>query len=144
MNGHTAEFPPGAVRGQLAGTTAAAAGRVVTVNMSGTNETPRAGDPDGAGTATLRFRRDAGQVCYRLRVQNINLPSVGAHIHRAPAGQAGPIVVQFTAPNASGVSSGCTAATQAQLDEILANLAGFYVNVHTTDFPGGAVRGQLG
>jgi hypothetical protein len=34
-------------------------------------------------------------------------------------------------------------ATQAVIDEILANPANFYVNVHTTDRPRGAIRGQL-
>jgi len=147
VNVHTAEFPGGAVRGQLAGTTPAAAGRTFSVALTGAQEctnqgTCGVGDPDGAGTATFRFRPD-NQVCYRFRVQNIQLPSVGAHIHRAPRGQNGPIVVPFDAPNASGVSAGCVAGNPAVVQEILANPANFYANVHTRDFPAGAVRGQL-
>ncbi len=39
--------------------------------------------------------------------------------------------------------SGTRIVTQAEIDAILANPSGFYINVHTTDFPGGAIRGQL-
>ena len=86
-----------------------------------------------------------GAVCFRLTVRNIKLPAAGAHIHRGAAGANGPIVVQFVAPGASGVSAGCTTGVAASLiQEIAANPAGFYVNVHTTDFPGGAIRAQLG
>jgi hypothetical protein len=51
-------------------------------------------------------------------------------------------VVPFTPPT-SGASSGCVTITTALADEIVANPAGFYVNVHTTAFPNGAIRGQL-
>ena len=50
----------------------------------------------------------------------------------------------MSAPDASGVSSGCTTTAQTLIDEILANPANFYLNVHTTDFPAGAVRSALG
>ena len=57
---------------------------------------------------------------------------------------AGPIVIPFEAPGDSGVSSGCVTVDGALLDEVLANPAGFYTNVHTREFPAGAVRAQLG
>ena len=143
VNVHTAEFPGGAVRGQLANTSRETLGETVSVTMNGSNERP-AGDTNGSGTAVVRFRRADGQVCYRLAVADIQLPAAGAHIHRGAAGVNGPIVVQMTAPGASGVSSGCTEVSTALIDEIRTNLAGFYVNVHTREFPGGAVRAQLG
>ena len=39
---------------------------------------------------------------------------------------------------------GCAPATPALIDEIIANPANFYVNVHTTEHPAGAMRAQLG
>ena len=143
VNVHTTDFPGGAIRGQLVGTSTAAFGKIFTVQLAGAAE-GTTGDPDGTGTAVVRILRDAGTVCFRITAQNIILPSVGAHIHRAAAGTNGPIVVQFVAPGASGVSTGCTTGVATTLlDEILGNPAGFYVNVHTTDHPGGAIRAQL-
>jgi hypothetical protein len=143
VNVHTAAFPGGAVRGQLAGTSPDDLGWSRSVAMNGAAEAPANGDSDGAGVAVVRIRPD-NQVCYRIGVQNLLLPAVGAHIHRGAAGGAGPIVVPFTAPDASGISSGCAAADPTLLADIKANPAGFYTNVHTREFPGGAIRAQLG
>jgi hypothetical protein len=150
VNVHTTEFPGGAVRGQLTGTSEDSLGRTINVQMNGANEcnasgTCNLGDPDGAGTAAIRFRRDAGQACWLVRVQNILLPAVGQHIHRGARTSAGGIVIPMPPnPGADGVSRGCATATAALIDEILATPANFYANVHTTDKPGGAVRAQLG
>ena len=144
VNVHTTDFPGGAIRGQLRGTSTGSFGTVIVKELSGAQERPPA-DRDGSGTAVVRLRPDAGAVCFRLTVRNIKLPAAGAHIHRGAAGSNGPIVVQFVAPGASGVSAGCTTGVAASLiQEIAANPAGFYVNVHTTEFPGGAIRAQLG
>jgi hypothetical protein len=117
-------------------------GTVLTATMTGANEVPPA-DPDGTGTATFRLQAGEGRICYSLTVANITLPAAASHIHIAPAGVNGPIVVPLTAPDATGHSSGCTNATRTLVGQILANPAGYYANVHTSDFPGGAIRGQL-
>lgn len=143
VNVHTTDFQAGAIRGQLTGTSEDSFGRVFALRLAGAAE-GTTGDADGAGTAVIRIVRAKGNVCFKLTVQNIVLPSVGAHIHRAAAGANGPIVVQLVAPGATGTSTGCTVGVAtALIDEILANPANFYVNVHTTDHPGGAVRAQL-
>jgi hypothetical protein len=149
VNVHTTEFPGGAVRGQLAGTSQSAFGFIVTVQLTGAAEcnaagTCNLGDPDGTGTSTIRLIRATSYVCYRTDVQNILLPSVGMHIHRGARTSAGGIVVNMEPPNAAGVSRGCTLTPVALIDEIAANPSAFYVNVHTTDRPAGAVRAQLG
>jgi len=105
---------------------------------------PGPGDPDGSGTALVTLNPGQREVCFRIEVANITLPAIGAHIHAGPAGVAGPVVVPFVAPGADGTSSGCTSNVDRNLIlAILRNPAAYYVNVHTTDFPGGAVRGQL-
>ncbi|HYZ78257.1 MAG TPA: CHRD domain-containing protein [Gaiellaceae bacterium] len=137
VNVHTREFPGGAVRAQLAGRRAVL-GTILHLDLKGTSE------PNASGTAVLRIRKAAGLVCYRLRVANVTLPTVAAHIHKGAAGTNGPVVVPFTAPGADGTSSGCATADAPVIDDILANRSGYYVNVHTKEHPGGAIRAQLG
>jgi hypothetical protein len=137
VNVHTREFPGGAVRAQLAGKRAVL-GTILHLDLQGTSE------PNATGTAVLRIRKDAGLVCYRLRVANVTLPTAAAHIHKGAAGTNGPVVVPFTAPGADGTSSGCVTAAASLVDDILANHAGYYVNVHTKEHPAGAIRAQLG
>ena len=120
--------------------------RAFVANMTGAKEVNAAGqmgvgDPDGTGTARLTLDASTGQVCYELTVQNI-APASAAHIHRGVSTVAGPVVVPLNAPT-GGTSAGCTTASMTLIQEILNNPAGFYVNVHNADFPGGAVRGQL-
>lgn len=111
--------------------------------LLGANEA-QAADTDGTGTATAVLNTTLNRVCYRIEVAAIALPATGAHIHVGPVGVNGPIVVDFAAPDASGVSEGCTTPRLGTTaGDIAANPAGYYFNVHTTEFPGGAVRGQL-
>ena len=124
-----------------AGASADDGGRPFTVQMTGAAERPNPGDPDGSGTATFRVNAGQGQVCYTLTVANIE-PATAAHIHRAPPTSAGPIIVHLAAPT-DGSSEGCATVTRALAQEIIRSPGSFYVNVHNTPFPGGAVRGQL-
>ena len=119
-------------------------GRPFAVVMTGDQEAPGPGDPDGVGFAVLRLNPGQGQVCFQILVANITLPATGAHIHVAPAGSPGPIVVPLTPPDESGSSSGCVADVAKELIlAIIQHPEDYYVNVHNTDFPAGAIRGQL-
>ena len=109
--------------------------------LTGANEVP-AGDPDGAGTARVRVLGALDQICVRLEVRGIS-PATAAHIHRGAAGVNGPPVVNLDPPDNDGDEDDCDQIGDALADEIQANPAGFYVNVHTADFPNGAIRGQL-
>ena len=111
-----------------------------TVPLSGANEVP-SGDPDGSGIATVTF--NGTTVTYTIVVSNITLPPTGQHIHSGAAGINGPIVIDLAGTWVGGTLNGSTTTTQAQVNAILANPAGFYVNVNTSDFPGGAIRGQM-
>ena len=121
--------------------TPTAGGSAFTVALTGEAETP-AGDPVGTGTSTVRLRAGQGQVCYQLAVENLP-PAAAAHIHRGASGVAGPVVVPLTTPGADGKSSGCAPAARTLVAAILAQPASYYVNVHTSEFQAGAVRGQL-
>src|SRR3954452_22283981 len=64
--------------------------------VSGSVEVP-AGDPDASGTALIRLNVAEGLVCFKLVVRGSD-PLTAAHIHQAPAGVAGPVVVPLTTP----------------------------------------------
>ncbi|MEP6650715.1 MAG: CHRD domain-containing protein [Lapillicoccus sp.] len=108
-----------------------------------------AGVESGAnGVAVIQIDAATGEISYRVVATNLpgtTAGSAGAHIHEGPAAVAGPVVqpLQLT-----GLDNGLVAAGTVTNEElaaaILADPANYYVNVHTTVCPGGAVRGQLG
>lgn len=126
----------------IAHAAAADGGRPLSIPLTGAAEAPGPGDPDGSGTATLRINPGQERVCYTLSVSGI-APATAAHIHIAPVGSPGPIVVPLDAPTA-GASSGCATVDRELARDILRDPADYYVNVHNAEFPAGAVRGQLG
>ena len=140
VNVHTGDFPAGAIRAQLALPSTA---KLLVTSLTGAAERPTPGDSDGGGTAAFLLFPDSGKLCYTLAVRNITLPTAGAHIHRGGADEAGPVAVPLQQPLASGTSSGCLTPDAAIVRDIAQNPAGFYANVHTPEFPAGAVRGQL-
>ena len=129
--------------GLLIGVTSVTAesGRPLSATLSGAEEVPGPGDSDGSGTAAIFLNRGQGEICFTLTVAHV-APATAAHIHQAPAGLAGPVVVPL-APPTSGSSSGCVTADTTLIKAIRSNPSGYYVNVHNTEFPAGAVRGQL-
>jgi hypothetical protein len=124
------------------------------------------GDPDARGEAYV-FGIDAdrvgGQVvdtnadtlCYLLLVDKLaeldQAPGNGraAHIHRGAAGTNGPVVANLAWPQGGDASDCLTEGEDGKgmapgiVQEILADPAGFYVNVHNAEYPNGAVRAQL-
>jgi hypothetical protein len=156
-NVHTAEFPGGAVRGQLhlvrhaVDLNALLRGGPLAGLLDGDQEVPAAGgpavgDPDGHATAFARAR--SGQVRYALHWSGIGAPTNG-HIHEGATGVTGPVVVPLFAagsglpPSLTGVAGTATGVPADLVRRINANPGGFYANLHTAEFPGGAVRGQL-
>ena len=116
-------------------------GRPFTTTLTGAAEVPGPGDPDGTGTAKLWLNPGQGEVCYELSVSGIS-PAFAAHVHIAPAGIAGPVVIPLAAPT-NGSSSACASASRELVLAIIQNPENYYVNVHNVDFPAGALRGQL-
>jgi hypothetical protein len=109
-------------------------------HLSGSEEVPGPGDPDGRGLARISIDTESGEICYKIRVRRID-PAMAAHIHEAARGEAGPVVQGLEAPT-DGSSSGCVI-NDTLADELAANPSDYYINVHNTPYPAGAVRGQL-
>lgn len=122
--------------------------RVFTLELTGEAEcnsagtTCNLGDLDGTGTMTLYVNPGQKRVCYDLTLAGIDTPTA-AHIHVAPIGRAGPVVIPFPTPPL-GASSACADATSQKLAALISKPGNYYYNVHNTPFPGGALRGQLG
>jgi CHRD domain len=69
------------------------------------------------------------------------LVAVGATIHRGGRNDAGPVVVLFFMGTLK--KAACVDARHSLVKEIAKKPKRFYVNIHTTAFPAGAIRGQL-
>ena len=113
----------------------------MTASLTGAQEVPGPGDTDGSGTAEITIVDATDNICFDIRVRNI-APATAAHVHRGLPGEAGPPVVPLQAPD-DGSAEGCLNVPGALADEIEANPAAFYVNIHNAEFPAGAIRGQL-
>jgi uncharacterized protein (TIGR03437 family) len=130
--------------------------------LSSNNEVPPiANTATGAATVLVHTVRDAsGQLVSGSVDAHVSYKFPAAvtitamHIHRAGAGVNGGVVVPFAiarTEDTTGTGSlpaiqtqfPAANATLATINDILANPEGFYFNVHTTEAPGGAIRGQL-
>src|SRR6476660_4153403 len=126
--------------------------------LLGTNEVPNLTpgletvDPDGFGSATVTFDLStlgSENICWDLNYENSTGTPIQAHIHGPGVlGVNAVVAIAFTPFSALGPTSsaGCRALTAPEAvtaADIVANPASYYVNVHTIDFPGGAIRGQL-
>ena len=125
---------------------------VFTVTLRAENEPNGASTSESKGNAQVKVFAD-GTMEFAFTVNNKSGETfTRAHIHKAPAGANGPIHWDFLeagVPVASisdqpsqlrGVARPRAAAV---LADLLANPDQYYVNVHSSAFPGGAVRGQL-
>ena len=114
------------------------------------------GDPNGRGEAyVFGIDGDPTTLCYVLTVEGIAelelAPGQGraAHIHEGPAGSNGPVVAHLAWPQGGNAADCLTEGepgkfpTGERVADILANPEDYYVNVHNTEYPGGALRGQL-
>jgi CHRD domain len=109
------------------------------------------GSASTANGHTLINVRTDGTIGFKTHILNKNGETfVAGHIHQAPVGVAGPVVVPlFVSPTPptsgrhikqSGVATPNAGTTGADLCQ---NPSAYYVNYHTTAFPGGAIRGLL-
>jgi hypothetical protein len=114
--------------------------RTYRLKLSGAAETPR-GAPQGRGLAVIAFH-GSSKVCWRFAHLAGFTAATFAHIHRGAAGKAGGVVVPLSTA-AKLHHRGCVAAPAAVINAIERDPPGYYVNIHSQQYPGGAVRAQL-
>jgi len=121
-----------------------------TATLNGANENPaRATTATGTGTIV----KNGSTYTYTINYSGLTTAPNNAHIHApAPVGQNANVMVPFSIAGATGTSGTITGTftaantnpsiTSDSLDVLMTNgLA--YVNVHSTTYPGGEIRGQL-
>jgi hypothetical protein len=107
-------------------------------SLSGANEVPP-NNSTATGIGSVRISQD-GSVTGNIRVSGMK--ATAAHIHEAPPGKNGPVIVPFveTVDNTFAPAAGAKL-TDAQYQSYLAG--NLYINVHSAAYPGGEIRAQL-
>jgi hypothetical protein len=135
FNAHSAAHTGGEIRGQIGR-------RVFLASASGTQEVPSTGST-ATGRGFVTYDSAKRTVAGKLTLTGI--AATLAHIHQAPAGTNGPVIVPLTQAAAGSsdwlVPSTTPALTVERAQALLTE--GLYYNAHSAAFPGGEIRGQL-
>jgi hypothetical protein len=116
-----------------------------TANLNGSQEVPPPTSLTGIGTGALVLNTTNNTITScSVTFSNLTGPAVAAHIHLAPPGVAGPIIVPLTLGAGGTSPATCTAGTALTADQVTALLQGnLYFNVHTSANMAGEGRGQI-
>lgn len=135
---------------------ASAATIVYNVNLTGPNEITggaASGDLNGSANGTLTLNTDTNNIAWSLTLVNID-PPTGAkvtdfHIHIGAFNTSGGVLIGLGVPAGSLVGTSfagnitVSGGDIADMQTVIANPTGFYLNIHNQEFGGGAVRGQV-
>ena len=122
---------------------------VLQAKLAAKNETT--GSTSTAEGHTVIKVREDGTITFKTQINNPDAETfIAGHIHKAPVGVAGGIVVPlfvFPSPPTSArhIKQGGTATPNSSTTgaDLCQNPSAYYVNYHTTVFTAGAIRGQL-
>jgi MYXO-CTERM domain-containing protein len=126
--------------GLLAPSAAGAANIAYVATLNGAQENPPV-TTTNAGTATLNFNDANNKLTGTVTLTGLAAGNVtGQHIHTAACGANGAVAQSLATPSGSTISVDLTLTTQQATDLAAKNL---YINIHTTAFAGGEIRGQI-
>lgn len=111
-------------------------------SLTGAEVVGSRGDTDGYAKAELTVSDELNQICYDLNdVRGIgNITS--AAIYRGAKGSTGRVVVRMRAANEGGWKN-CVGRTEWLEDSLERSAGAYYIQVNTSDYPNGAIRGQF-
>lgn len=109
--------------------------------LSGSQEVPAA-DTTATGRAEVQFNENTNKITWKVTYTGLSSAGTAGHIHGpAAAGANAGVVIPFGADVTAQPVTGEAVITPAQYGDLAAGL--WYVNIHSTKFPGGEIRGQL-
>ena len=135
LNIHTGNFGGGEIRGQIVRDTAPA---FMISKLDGLQETPPT-PSSGQGTGYISIDTAANSLTYRVTYDTLTSAENAAHIHGF-AGPGVPAGIKFNLP-LGATKSGVIPYAEPDEASILAGLS--YFNIHTGNFGGGEIRGQI-
>eukprot|EP00628_Pelagophyceae_sp_CCMP2097_P023629 CAMPEP_0184218178 /NCGR_PEP_ID=MMETSP0976-20121227/16556_1 /TAXON_ID=483370 /ORGANISM="non described non described, Strain CCMP2097" /LENGTH=315 /DNA_ID=CAMNT_0026522995 /DNA_START=52 /DNA_END=996 /DNA_ORIENTATION=+ len=135
VNIHSANAPNGAVRGQLKQS------QKLSIALESAQVPDDAGAAGASGSVSLYVYPD--EVCFGLATTGVTATSM--HIHMGAAGASGDVTIAFevVASDGTPITNGCAANTNGAIQLILQDPTAYYVNIHSTANPNGAIRGQM-
>jgi len=136
INVHTAANPGGEIRGQIRLESETG----IVTNLTGSQETP-AVNTSATGLGIFTLSQNLEKLKFRVAFAGLSSAVTGAHFHTGAVGIAGPVVVNLIAYLSGGIIEGEITPTVAFLTSL--SQGQVYINIHTTNNPGGEIRGQL-
>lgn len=121
---------------------AAARAEIFTASLSGAQEVPAVATT-ATGYARVNVNEAAGTIAFTVVFEGLSSSQTASHIH-APAaiGASAGVIINFGNLNTtSGTITGTASITPTQIGQLRSHQG--YVNVHSANFPGGEIRGQL-
>jgi hypothetical protein len=115
-----------------------------TVPLSGDQVVPVAGDLDGGGGVFVAMGRKTGTFCFFADTANISPALTSVELHRGERGQVGVVVAALHGSSTDPDVSGCLTFDRELVQDIERRRAAYYIDIHNDEFPGGALRAQLG
>jgi hypothetical protein len=108
--------------------------------LSGANEVP-ARSTNGFGDVIGYYDNVKKELVLRVNYYNLRAPLTAWHIHKAAPGVNGGVLFNFGTPQETGNFITIPALTADQETDLMNG--NYYVNLHTSVYPGGEIRGQL-
>lgn len=109
--------------------------------LSGSNEVP-ANSSTATGEANAVFNTQTKIMTVTITYSGLSSALVSWHIHKAAVGVNGSVVINLGTPQPSGFVFTTTTALTAENETDLSSGL-YYVNLHTSNYSGGEIRGQL-
>ncbi|MGH4011382.1 MAG: CHRD domain-containing protein [Pseudonocardiaceae bacterium] len=119
--------------------------RHFSVELTG-QESVTPADPDGQGSARLDLDPQQGTACYEITWHKLDGKVTAFHLHAGQRGSDGPHWIDFfNGKNFAGDETvkDCVRSTPEQIEAVINDPTAYYLQVHSTAFEKGAIRGQL-